>query len=75
MARRKKPRIMLTLRMSESDRDRLDDLAERLALTRSDVCRMALRSGIDAIEKATKGKRSAAGMLSALLEDEDGGKK
>lgn len=50
----KQNKVALPLRVLPSDLKRLDDLAERMDLDRSEVARRALRNGIDGLESLTK---------------------
>lgn len=64
----KEPKVQLPLRVPESYIERLDELADKMDLERSEVARRALRNGITELEKLTKlGANPVANMLASMV--------
>lgn len=63
----KEIKVPLPIRVPESYIERLDKLAEKMELERSEVARRALRNGIDGLEKAAKlGANPLGNMLASF---------
>lgn len=58
------------LRLRHEDMERMEALAAKMSLTKSDIARQAIRLGLDALEAATRKRRRIDVMYGVLAEEE-----